>query len=154
MEKSFPEDSIYSEIKTLLDKMGYLTVEFKYQKLKASQAVNIVICRKDGSNIGTEDCSLVSKAVYPRFEMLDENRTVHLEVSSPGLSRLIKNASEFEIFAGKVVMLYLEGQDDWISGKITETDDEKLVIEKNGVSSSHFFKDIIKAKLDYSQEVV
>lgn len=79
--------------------MGYQFVEANWA---SAGVLRVTIDRTDGSAVTVEDCERVSRQLQYALEVegLDYKR---LEVSSPGLDRLLRTAQDFERFAGQAV---------------------------------------------------
>mgnify|MGYP006273778373 FL=1 len=145
----------------VVEGLGYSLLDLSAAIVKGTLRVSLVIYRPEG--IGTEDCETVHRAVYPRIEVLFDNRDLHVEVSSPGIERTFKSNDEFAIFTGKGVRVLTDDDADWIGGTIVSVTDDKVTLSHvSGIG--HALPDgetertipltrIRKAKLDYSQEV-
>jgi ribosome maturation factor RimP len=103
--------------------------------------------------IGVEDCSRVHHALTPRLELAFAGQDLYVEVSSPGINRLIKDAAEFGHYLGRGIRCFRTDTFDWSGGVLESADETGLVLKgKDGMIPLGY--DIIaKAKLDYSQEV-
>lgn len=65
--------------------------------------VQVMAERPDGS-MSVEDCESVSRALSPVLDVADPiERAYRLEISSPGIDRLLVRRSDFERYAGHVV---------------------------------------------------
>jgi ribosome maturation factor RimP len=102
----------------------------------------------NGGRVGTEDCSRVHRAITPRLELAFEQQDVYLEVSSPGIDRLIKDGAEFRHYIGKVVRCYRTDISDWTIGVLESADENEIVIKTNEEAVRLGFDIIAKAKLD------
>jgi ribosome maturation factor RimP len=89
-------------IEPVLDSMGYELVDVEYG---AGGLLRIVIDITGGArHVQVEDCEKVSHQLGRLF-MVEEVEYDRLEVSSPGLDRLLKKPSDFVRFAGEKVTL-------------------------------------------------
>ncbi len=152
---------VRDSVAPVVEGLGYTLLDLSAAIVKATLRVSLVIYRPEG--IGTEDCETVHRAVYPRIEVLFDNRVLHVEVSSPGIERTFKSNDEFAVFTGKGVRLLTDDDADWIGGTIVSaTDDHVKLAHVHGLG--HSLPDgetertiplarVRKAKLDYSQEV-
>jgi ribosome maturation factor RimP len=62
----------------------------------------------DAPGVGTDDCELVSRFLSARLDDLDPiERNYYLEVSSPGLDRVLLRQEDFTRFAGRAVEVSL-----------------------------------------------
>jgi len=101
------EDNL-TQIETLvlpiLDDLGYELVDLQLQQDGKQLALRIFVDKPAG--ITLDDCVEVSREVSAILEVEDPIRSAYrLEVSSPGLDRPLKKASDFERFAGKKARL-------------------------------------------------
>ncbi len=114
--------------------------------------LQIMIDRKDGSDIVVDDCAKVSRAVS---EILDEKDPIKdqytLEVSSPGLDRPLTKPAHFERFAGwdaKIETSVPVENRKRFKGVISRVDDNRnIIFEMDGAEYVIPFEDISKAKL-------
>ena len=145
--------SLRQSLETVLNGLKLNLIELNVSKLRGSVQIRTIIYRKEG-NIGTDDCSKVHRAVMPRLELAFPEQEVYLEVSSPGIDRLIKEGSEFAFYTGKAVRCYRTDISDWTAGVLESTDEKGIVIKNKKDGAVRLEFDIIaKAKLDSSQEV-
>jgi len=87
-------------------------------------------------SVGIEDCAVVSRELSTILDVEDPlDRAYTLEVSSPGLDRPLRNARDFERFAGRaaklVVTTPVDGQTAF-AGHIRGMEDGLLVFEAQG----------------------
>ncbi|WP_047391810.1 MULTISPECIES: ribosome maturation factor RimP [Chitinibacter] len=93
--------NLQSVLDNTLPAMGYELVDFE---LGANGLMRIFIDKEGGVTI--DDCVEVSNHLTRLF-MVEEIPYERLEVSSPGLDRLIKKPADFERFAGQKVRVKL-----------------------------------------------
>ena len=101
------EDNL-TQIETLvlpiLDDLGYELVDLQLQQDGKQLALRIFVDKPAG--ITLDDCVEVSREVSAILEVEDPIRSAYrLEVSSPGLDRPLKKATDFERFVGKKARL-------------------------------------------------
>jgi len=138
--------SLRHTLEDVLNGLGFRLIELTISRLRGSVQVRAVIY--NGSSISTDDCSKVHRAITPRLELAFEGSDIYLEVSSPGIDRLIKSGAEFVHYKGRGVRCYCTGISDWMSG-ILESADEKGIVLKTKEGAVRLEFDIIaKAKLD------
>jgi len=147
--------SLRGNLKTVLDGLGFKLIELAVSKHKGSVQIRAVIY--NGKSIGTDDCAKVHRAVMPRLELTFENQEIFLEVSSPGIERLIKDGMEFTHYLGRGVRCYRTDISDWTAGFLKSVDENGIILKTKDGSVSLTFDVIAKAKLDSlntsSQEV-
>jgi ribosome maturation factor RimP len=135
----------YNECEPLVTGLGYALVELNVFKRKGNWQVKAVITGKNG--IGVNDCAKVHRALLTRLEVVFDSRDVYVEVASPGLDRIIKNAAEFSLFTGKTVKLWNTDITDWMQGTIVSSDDTAVLIDIGSENVSVPYSKIAKAKL-------
>ena len=143
--------SLRQSLKTVLKGLGFSLIELVVSKHRGSVQVRVVIY--NGSFIGTDDCSKAHRALMPRLELAFGEQNIYLEVSSPGIDRLIKDAQEFANYRGRGVRCYRTDISDWTRGFLESVDENGITIKTNEETVNLSFDIIAKAKLDSLQEV-
>ncbi|MEI5680069.1 MULTISPECIES: ribosome maturation factor RimP [unclassified Mesorhizobium] len=96
--------------------------------------LQIMAEREDGT-MTVEDCEEVSRAVSPALDVDDPiDKAYHLEVSSPGIDRPLVRKTDFSAWVGHLVKMetsILVADRKRFRGKIAETDDESVLIERD-----------------------
>ncbi|MDR2596584.1 MAG: ribosome assembly cofactor RimP [Treponema sp.] len=137
--------SLKAQLEEILKGLSFRLVELVVSKHRGSVHVRVVIY--NGTSISTDDCSKVHRAMTPRLELAFPGNDIYLEVSSPGINRLIKNGVEFTHYLGRGVQCYRIDISDWTAG-ILEIVDEKGIVLKTKKGALRLDFDIIaKAKL-------
>ena len=140
--------SLRESLEALLKGLAFSLIEMTVSRHKGSVQIRLVIY--NGAAIGTDDCTKVHRAVTPRLELAFSGQDIHIEVSSPGIDRSIKDGAEFAHYAGKGVRCYRTDITEWTAG-ILEAADEKGIVLKTKEETVRLEFDIIaKAKLDSS----
>jgi ribosome maturation factor RimP len=125
---------------------------------KGSARVRVVIYKGGGAGglsggaVGVDDCSRAHRAIIPRLELAFPGEDIYLEVSSPGVDRLIKNGAEFAHYIGRGVRCYRADIDGWTVGILKAADAEKITLQGKGGTIDLNLSIIAKAKLDHSAE--
>ena len=125
---------------------GLSLVEFTVARHKGSVRVRIVVFKTGG--IGVADCSAVHRAVQGRLELAFPGCDVYIEVSSTGIDRTLKDASEFHHYIGLPVRCYLRDKSDWVGGVLESAGRERLVLAGEDGRRELEYRRIAKAKLD------
>jgi ribosome maturation factor RimP len=97
--------------------------------------------------VGIDDCARVHRAIMPRLELAFPKRDIHVEVSSPGIDRKIKDGAEFVHYIGRPVSCYRTDISGWTSGILVNADDTHIVIKGENGMTSLSYGIIAKAKL-------
>ena len=93
-------------VRSTVEDLGYDLVDTDFMREGQQQILRFYIDKRGG--VGISDCETVSRAVDP---LLDEHfsyqQPYFLEVSSPGLTRPLKTAADYERYAGETVEISL-----------------------------------------------
>jgi ribosome maturation factor RimP len=147
---------LYDTLEPVVKGLGMALIELAVSRRKGhgsfpgSVQVRAVIYKAGA--MGIDDCSRVHRAVMPRLELVFPGLDVYLEVSSPGIDRLIKDGSEFGHFEGRGVRCYRTDISDWTGGILCSSDDKGIVLKTLNGEVSLEYEVIAKAKLDHSEE--
>jgi len=98
-----------------------------------------------------EDCSRAHRSILPRLSLAFPDQEISLEVSSPGIDRIIKDANELVHYIGRGIKCYRTDISDWTAGILLSASEEKLVLNKEGEEIALSYEIIAKAKLDSIQ---
>jgi ribosome maturation factor RimP len=144
-------DPLYDSLEPVIRGLGMSLVELTVFRHKGAVRVRAVVYRAGA--VGLEDCSRAHHAILPRLDLAFPQEELFVEVSSPGIDRLIKDGSEFVHYLGRGIRCYRTDISDWSGGVLESSGGEGIVLRgKNGPLALGY--DVIaKAKLDYSQEV-
>ncbi len=141
---------MFKEFAPLVGSLGYDVVDIRESVVKGEHHLYLVI-RNPKGNTSLKDCMDTHRLVYPRLTILYDQRDVHLEVSSPGIQRKIKDVHEFHVFKGQLVSIMMESE--WITGTIFSCDDQVLELSRADTIERYDVNRIKKAKLEaYSPE--
>jgi len=138
--------SLRQPLEEVLDGLGFRLIELAVSRHRGSVQVRAVIY--NGSAIGTDDCSKVHCAITPRLELAFGGSDIYLEVSSPGIDRLIKDSAEFAYYKGMGVRCYCTDISDWTAGILESADEKGIVLRTKEGAERLEFDIIAKAKLD------
>jgi len=107
---------------------------------------------REGGGIRLEDCTALSRKIGVILDVEDPfSGAFHLEVSSPGIDRVLRQQKHFRMFLGETVRLKLfhsiEGRRKF-SGKLSEVGDAAIRLEVDGLGETFFqLDDIQRANL-------
>lgn len=100
----------------IADQFGYELVDVEYVKEAGMYYLRVIL--DDENGIGLDECEKVSRQLNP---LLDEknfiNENYFLEVSSPGVDRILKRDKEFSKYAGRQVDVKLYKNDEELKTK-------------------------------------
>lgn len=126
-EKEYIEKKVEKLISELLELSGLILVDVEFKGIGGRKILQIAIDRKEGG-VTLDDCERVSRELSLLLDAEDFVPGPYiLEVTSPGLDRVLKKDREIKWARGKRVIVYtLEGE---IKGKLRDMDDKFLVLE-------------------------
>jgi ribosome maturation factor RimP len=161
--------SLLESIGPVVEGLGLDIIEATVSRHRNSVQIRVVVYRGSVLAAGTSpssparieenpppvsinDCSRVHQAVLPRLELAFPGQELYLEVSSPGIDRLIRDGSEFAHYRGRGIRCYRTDISDWSGGILLSSDKEGIVLRNGEGELSIPYSLIAKAKLDYSLE--
>ena len=129
--------------------MGYELVGVEYQGGAGGGLLRVYIDSEDG--ISADDCQKVSYQVSGVLDVKDPIPGHYtLEISSPGLDRMLFRLQDFERFAGQLARVRMShpinGQRKF-KGRLRGLDGDNVVIEQEGQEISLPFDEIEQARL-------
>ena len=140
-------DDLETLIEKLVTQLGYELVDF--ETVNGGQILRIYIDK--GDLIDIEDCTKVSNHVNNVLSVETDYDYERLEVSSPGLDRVIKKLNDFDRFKGQKIKIKtrfaIENRKNF-KGTLFGTKGESIMIEIDNESLLIEFENIDKARLD------
>ncbi len=104
MEQQSVKQRLEALLEPALEGMGFELVDLEYRREERSWVVRLFIDREGGVTL--DDCVTVSREVGVLLEVEDPvPQAYNLEVSSPGMDRVLKRPRDFERFAGQQIKL-------------------------------------------------
>jgi ribosome maturation factor RimP len=96
--------SLWKSIEPILEPEGMELVELECKPERGRLVLRLYIDRPGG--ITLDDCEMVSRQVGAFLDMEDPfNRPYTLEVSSPGINRVLRKEKDFNLYAGAPVRI-------------------------------------------------
>ena len=125
----------------LAEELGYFLWDVEYVKEGADMYLRITIDSEDGITI--EDCERMHRAIDPLLDEADPiAEAYHLEISSPGIERDLKNDMQIEACEGWDVELRLyapvDGAKSFLGTLEGLDEDGNVVISCEGGESRRF----------------
>ena len=137
---------LHALLERSLTQLGYELVELEISN--RGKLLRLFIDKPEGITI--DDCVLVSNQVGNLLAVEHDIDYDRLEVSSPGLDRVLKKHSDFERFAGERAQVKLrvpvENRKNFL-GVLRGLDAENLLIECEGVVHKIALNNVDKARL-------
>jgi ribosome maturation factor RimP len=167
-------DRLIGLTEPLLAALGYELVDIEYAPGRSQAMVRVYIDWPGGvppagvgaetdenrsfEGIGVEDCERVSRDLSALLDVEDPIPLAYtLEVSSPGVDRILRTAPHYRRFVGERVHVELEvarnGRKRY-TGQLTKADDEGIELNVDGEPVTMTIAEIGKARLapDWSRQ--
>src|SRR5215207_7098093 len=95
-------DKLEGVVVAELDLLGFDLVELRRGGTRTKPVFDVRIDRRDGEKVTVDDCARASRAIEARLDAgaLFQGKYV-LEVSSPGVERPLRTASDWQRFVGR-----------------------------------------------------
>ena len=149
MKREHIEDLIAKEVEQIIAGTALELVDVEYVREK-NWYLRVFI-DKDGG-VDLEDCQRVSEALS---KVLDEKDPIQdnylLEVSSPGLDRILKKDKDFIRYAGRTVDIHFfkpyKGTKDLVADLVQKNEDGTLTVRIDETEETLTMKDISQIRL-------
>lgn len=149
MRREQIEELISNEVEKIIDGTPMELVDVEYIREK-NWYLRVYIDKEGGVDL--EDCQHVSQELS---RVLDADDPIPdnylLEVSSPGLDRILKKDKDFLRYAGRTVDIHFfspyEGAKDMVAQLIQKRDDGTLAVAVDGLEKSLDMKNVAQVRL-------
>lgn len=145
------EKTVYDIVLPIAEDLGYSVYDVLYVKEGPYWFLRVYIDRENGVDV--DDCEIVSRslsAILDEKNFIDTN--YFLEISSPGIERIIRQEEHFDMAVGKDVRfkLYraLNGKKE-IEGELTESNKSSVFVNCDGEDLEIDKKNIAKANIRF-----
>ncbi|WP_054738684.1 ribosome maturation factor RimP [Cellulosilyticum ruminicola] len=149
MNKKQLVETVEGYLEPILAELNYELVDVEYVKEGPDYYLRIYIDKEGGINI--EDCRLTSRAIE---EVLDEKDIIRdayiLEVSSPGLDRILKREREYEKYKGRMVDVKLYeaiNKQKHLTAELVEKTADELILDDEGTRLAINLKNVAQVRL-------
>lgn len=142
--------SLWDLIEPVLEADGIELAEIEFKMESGRWILRLYIDTPGGVTL--DDCEYASRQVGALLDLKDPIRRAYvLEVSSPGINRVLRKARDFTRFAGSQVKLRtrekINGRRNFL-GIIQGVEDSKIILDINGDRVEIRLEDLEKARLD------
>lgn len=142
-------DQLTQLLEPVVTQLGCELWELEYTGQSDGGLLRLYIDSAEG--ISVEDCERVSRAVSAAMDVADPIASHYtLEVSSPGLDRVLRTPRHFDLFAGERVRVEMKrpvGGRKRFLGTLTSVDEGGITLEVDGTAVSLPFDGINKARV-------
>jgi ribosome maturation factor RimP len=148
------DDKIREMLAPSVEDLGYELVDAEFHTAPGGGTLRLYIDSPDGIDI--EACEKVSRQASALLDVEDPiSGHYNLEVSSPGLNRVLRTQAHFAAFAGNEVSMILRRPIDGrrkLRGVLTGVDDDKIEVTVGETPVTVALAQIEKARLvpDYA----
>ena len=148
------EEKVESLVKDKIEKIGYELYDVIYTKEGSNKILRIVIDSEKG--ISLDDCEKVNNEIK---ETIDEANPIEeqyfLEISSPGIERLLRKDWQLKKFKGEEVNIKLFKKDEngkkEYTGTVGDITENTLDVETEGENTTIDRKIISQVKTVYTE---
>jgi len=141
--------SLVALIEPLLGQLGYELVDLEYFAGSRSAQLRVYIEHEGGVTI--DDCERVSREISALLDVRNPiTSSYRLEVSSPGLDRVLRKPQDFERFVGSIIRAELRQPRDGrrrFQGKLTLVGPAGIEVNVDGQVVPLSLQDISEARL-------
>lgn len=126
------EEKVEKLIKEKVEKIGYELYDVEYAKEGKNHFLRVFIDKPEGINLS--DCEKVNNEINDILDIADYIKEQYfLEVSSPGIERILKKDKHLEKNIGKEILIKLfkkdnEGNKEY-QGNLKDFDKENIILE-------------------------
>jgi len=129
-------DQLTELLGPVVTRLGYELWELEYVTRAGGALLRLYIDSPDG--ISVDDCERVSRAVSEELDATDPIQNEYtLEVSSPGLDRVLRKPEHFARFAGERVKLEMteaiNGRKRF-AGQLTDVSENEIALDVDGAT--------------------
>jgi len=144
------QDKLSELLAPIVEDLGYRFWGIEYQVRKADALLRVYIDHENG--ISVDDCATVSHEVSGILDVEEPITMAYiLEVSSPGMDRILFSAAQFSEFVSEGVKIKLNQMVDGrrkIKGNISSVDGEKITIDSENEKITIEFDKIMRARIN------
>lgn len=156
LSPSMGEAPLYQSLEPVIKGMGMSLIELSLFRQKERGrnpgSVQVRAIVYNGGVTGVDDCARAHRGILPRLELAFPGKEIYLEVSSPGISRIIKDGREFAHYLGRGVSCYRSDVSGWTAGILTAADENGVTLRADGGEIAIPYEMIAKARLDDAPE--
>ncbi|MDR1899658.1 MAG: ribosome assembly cofactor RimP [Treponema sp.] len=150
-ERKPGEDPLFEQAAPVVKGLGLSLVELSVSRRRGHSSVRLTVYKKDGA-VGVDDCARVHRAVLPRLELALPGEDLYVEVTSPGIDRVIRDGAEFVHYIGRGIRCYRSDLSDWSAGILESAGNEGIVLRGKKETMNLSYGIIAKAQLSYQEE--
>jgi len=143
-------EALNDDIEKTLSAEGLDLLEFRLSRHRGSVQVSAVV--KGPAGTGTGECAKAHRLIERRLAEAHDIVDPHIEVSSPGIDRLLKTPRDFAAFEGSRIRFIRAGETEWERGLLRGVAEETVCIDTVEGELVVPFAGLFKARLDSTME--
>lgn len=125
---------------------GLTLVDLEWAPRRTRGVLRLFVDRPGGVRI--RDCERLSREIGDLLDVADlVSGAYDLEVSSPGLDRVLRKEREYRWALGKQLRCWLAGGQE-VRGRLVDVDETRLALERDGERVELPRRDLTKVRLD------
>ncbi|CBG39441.1 ribosome maturation factor RimP [Helicobacter mustelae] len=137
---------LQERIENLIQSLGYTLYDIVFLKENQSDILRISITHAD-QPITLDACQMVSEALSPLLDVaLSDQKSYFLEVSSPGVERILKTPRHFALSLHTRVRVRLEDKSEFEAVLLEAKEEHATFLLDDGVKQSHPYAALKKVK--------
>ena len=148
--KQMKQDKLTKLLAPVVEDLGYTFWGIEYQVRKVDALLRVYIDHENG--ISVDDCASVSHEISGILDVEEPITMAYiLEVSSPGMDRILFSTSQFEEFIGNYVKIKLNQKVDGrrkIKGQIVSVRGQDIMIKTEDEEVTIEFDKIMRARIN------
>ena len=153
------EEKIANLVKSVIEDIGFSLHHIKITGESGASLVQIMAEDKETKNLGVDDAAKISRAISAVMDVEDPiNGAYRLEVSSPGIDRLLFDESDFDEYKGFEVKIETaiptENGQKRFRGFLNGIKDNKVLVKTDQGDIEIPYSSLSKAKLVLSDELI
>lgn len=147
------ESYVWENAEQFLIPLAIELADVEYLKEGSNWFLRIYIDKTDETKVSLEDCEKASRLLSEHLEEAVDRLTDKpyiLEVSSPGIERVLKRPKDFKRFVKNMIVVKLYEQKNrskMLKGLLLESDSETITLEVNNEKIKILYEEIAKANL-------
>lgn len=145
------ESRVWKTLTPICEEKDLVIVDISFSGSGAAPLLSVVVDRAKTGGIDVETCAEVSEELSRHLDVEDIIKSSYkLEVSSPGINRVLKKPCEFNAMIGRMVAVRLkqsyEGV-DLISGTLIHSDESGFAINAEGEEFELSYESVQKVNI-------
>ncbi len=138
----------FADCEPLVENMGFKLVDLNVFRKQNNWHIKAVIKgKKDG--VGIKDCASIHRMLQTRLEALIGSQDIEMEVSSPGINRVVKRSVELFAFQGETAEIWDASITEWRRGILKAVNEKGIILTEDGIDLEIPYEHIKKAKCNF-----